>query len=78
MNDDELAILWSEWEPTVPQRRRMDAHVAAAQEAHDTSLFAEWLSLVEIGPWHALGLVAASVVSVATTAPLLFIARLIL
>ena len=77
MNDEELAILWSEWEPTARQSRRMEAHVTAALDAHDTSLLAEWLALVDIGPWHAIGLVTASVVSVATTVPLLLVARLV-
>ena len=55
----------------------MDARIAASLEAHDTSLLAEWLALFDVGPWRAMALVAASVVSVATAAPVLLIARVL-
>ena len=44
MNDEELGDAWTTLEPTVRQRRRIDARVFAWLEARDTPLAAEWLA----------------------------------
>jgi hypothetical protein len=75
VNDEDLAISWSDLHPTVSQRRRIDSRVAAALQAHDSSLLTEWLNLFDVGRWRAIGLVAVSGVSIVTTAPLLWVAR---
>jgi hypothetical protein len=75
MNDEELGGVWATLQPTVRQRRRIDARVFAWIEARDTPLAAEWLGLFRIAPFSAVGLVAVSAVSIATTAPLVWLAR---
>ena len=75
MNDEELAGVWTVLHPTEGQHRRIDARVSAWLEAHDTSLAAEWFGLFRIAPVSALGLVAASAVSIATAPPLIWLAR---
>jgi len=75
VNDQELGGLWTTLHPTVRQRRRIDAQVFAWLEARDTPLAAEWLALFRLAPLPALGLVAVSAVSVAMTAPLIWVAR---
>ena len=75
MNDEELAGVWPVLHPTIEQRRRIDARVSTWLEAHDTSLAAEWFGLFRIAPVSALGLVAASAVSIATAPPLIWLAR---
>jgi hypothetical protein len=75
MNDEELAGVWPVLDPTMEQRRRIDARVSTWLEAHDTSLAAEWFGLFRIAPVSALGLVAASAVSIATAPPLIWLAR---
>ena len=42
MNDEELGGVWTTLQPTVRQRRRIDARVSAWLEARDTPLAAEW------------------------------------
>jgi hypothetical protein len=74
MNDEELAGVWTTIEPTVYQRRRIDAHVFASLEARDTTLAAEWLGLLRLAPFSAAGLVAVSAVTVATAPPLMWLA----
>jgi hypothetical protein len=74
MNDHELAGAWTTIEPTVSQRRRIEAHVFAWLEARDTTLAAEWLGLLRLAPFSAAGLVAASAVTVATAPPLMWLA----
>jgi hypothetical protein len=74
MNDEELAGAWATIEPTVYQRRRIDAHVFAWLEARDTALAAEWLGLLRLAPFSAAGLVAVSAVTVATAPPLMWLA----
>jgi hypothetical protein len=66
MNDVDAA--WTTLQPTIRQRRRIDAHVFAWLEARDTPLHAEWLGLLRTEPFSAVGLVAASAVSLATAA----------
>jgi len=60
---------WSTLEPTGRQRQRIDAHVAAWLEARDTPLAAEWLGLLKASPFSAVGLLAASTVSLAAATP---------
>jgi hypothetical protein len=62
-------------QPTVRQRRRIDARVFAWLEARDTPLAAEWLSLLKVAPFSAVGLVAVSAVSIATASPVVWLAR---
>ena len=80
MNDDELGGVWTTFEPTMPQRRRIDARVFAWLDAHDTSLAAEWLALFRVAPFSATGLVAVSAVAVAiaTAMPLILFAGILL
>ena len=75
MNEGELGGVWTALHPTTGQRRRIDARVSGWLEAHDTSLAAEWFGLFRIAPVSALGLVAASAVSIATAPPLIWLAR---
>ena len=75
MNDEELGDAWTTLEPTVRQRRRIDAHVFAWLEARDTPLAAEWLGLFRVAPFAALGLATVSAVSIVTATPLLWFAR---
>jgi hypothetical protein len=73
MND--ISEPWATLEPTIPQRRRIDAHVAAWLEARATPLAAEWLGLFKAEPFSAMGLLAASAVSLAAATPVLWLAR---
>ncbi|MEO5820670.1 MAG: hypothetical protein ABIT71_09195 [Vicinamibacteraceae bacterium] len=66
---------WTTLEPTVHQRRRIDAHVAAWLEARDTPLAAEWLGLLRAEPFSAVGLLAASAASLAAATPAIWLAR---
>ena len=56
MNDEELGGVWTTLQPTVRQRRRIDARVVAWLEARDTPLAAEWLGLFRVAPFSAVGL----------------------
>ena len=75
MIDEEMERAWMTLQPTAAQRRRVDARVAEWLEARDTSLAAEWLGLLRVAPFSTAGLVAASAVSLATTPPLIWVAR---
>jgi hypothetical protein len=75
MNDGELGGVWTTLQPTVRQRRRIDARVFAWLEAGKTPLAAEWLGLFGVAPFAAVGLVAVSAVSIATAPPLVWLAR---
>ena len=75
MNDEELGGAWTTLEPTVQQRRRIEARVFAWLEARDTSLASEWLGLFTVAPFPALGLVAVSAVSIVLATPLVWFAR---
>jgi hypothetical protein len=75
MNDGELGGVWVTLQPTVLQRRRLDARVFAWLEARDTPLAAEWLELFRIAPVSTAGLVAVSAVAVAAAPPLVWLAR---
>jgi hypothetical protein len=74
MNDEEFDGVWARLQPTIPQRRRIDAHVLAWLEARDTPLAAEWLGLFRSAPFSAVSLAATSAVSVATAPPLVWLA----
>jgi hypothetical protein len=78
----ELGGIWMTLEPTMGQRRRIDGRVFEWLEASDTSIAAEWLGLVKVQPFSAVGLVTASavaiVLSVVTASPLVWIARALL
>ena len=75
MNDEALGNAWMTLEPTMEQRRRIEARVLAWLDARDTSLVAEWLGLFRVAPLTALGLVAVSAVSIAAASPLVWFAR---
>jgi hypothetical protein len=75
MNDEELGAVFTTLQPTVGQRRRIDARVFAWLEARDTPLAAEWLGLFRATPFSASGLVAVSAVSVVTATPVIWVAR---
>jgi hypothetical protein len=78
MNNDDLAAVWTALQPTVHQRRRVDAHVFAWLEARDTPLAAEWLGLFRLAPFSTAGLVAAGAVSIAAAPPLVWFALALL
>ena len=75
MNDEELGGVWTALHPTVARRRRMDARVFGWLEARDSPLAAEWFGFFRVAPVSAVGLVAASAVSIATAPPLIWLAR---
>jgi len=78
VNDPELGAAWTAFDPTVPQRRRIDARVFEWLEARDTPLAAEWLAVFKAAPLPALGLVAVSAASHVMTAPVVWVARALL
>jgi hypothetical protein len=73
MNDEELVGVWATFQPTVYQRGRIDARVAAWLEARETSIVAEWLGLFRIAPFSAAGLVAVSALAVAIAPPFIWL-----
>lgn len=75
MDDQELSTAWTALEPTALQLRRIDARLTAWLDAHDTSLAAEWLRFFRLEPLAALGLAAASAVSIVAAPPLVWFAR---
>lgn len=80
MNDEELGSVWTTLDPTILQRRRIDARVRAWLEAHDTPLAAEWIGLFKFAPFTATGLVTVSAVAIAlaTVSPVVWLARALL
>jgi hypothetical protein len=78
MNDEELVGVWTTFQPTLNQRRRIDARVFAWIEARETSLASEWLSLFKVAPFSAVGLVTVSAVAIATAPPLIWLAGALL
>jgi hypothetical protein len=74
MNDEQLDGVWTTLQPTVLQRRRIDARVSAWLEARDTPLAAEWLGLFRLAPFSAVALVAVSAISIATLPPFIWLA----
>jgi hypothetical protein len=75
MNDQELGAVWTALQPSGDQRRRMDARVAAWLEARDTTLVAEWFGLFRVAPFATAGLLTVSAVSIASAAPIVWLAR---
>jgi hypothetical protein len=73
MND--AGDIWTTLGPTAQQRRRIDARVTAWLEARDTPLAAEWLGLLKAEPFSAVGLLAASALSLAAATPAVWLAR---
>ena len=74
MIDEELGGVWTTLQPTVSQRRRMDARVFAWLEARDTTLAAEWLGLFKVAPLSTAGLLTASAVSIVFMTPMAWLA----
>jgi hypothetical protein len=75
MNDEELVDVWTTFQPTMRQRRRIDARVFEWIEARNTSLAAEWVELFKIAPFPATGLLAVSALAIATAPPLVWFAQ---
>lgn len=75
MTDEEISLAWTTLQPTPRQRQRIDAQVFERLDAHDTPLALEWLRLFKVAPLPAAGLLAASTASLATAAPVLWLAR---
>ena len=75
MNDEELGDFWTTLQPTVRQRRRIDARVFEWLDARDTPLAAEWLGLFRVAPFAAAGLAAVSAVSIVIATPLVWLAQ---
>jgi len=75
VTDEELGAVWTAFQPTAGQRRRIDARVFAWLDARDTPLVAEWLGLFRATPVAAVGLVSVSAVSVVAATPVVWLAR---
>jgi hypothetical protein len=75
VNEEELSGVWTTLQPTMLQRRRIEARLSSWLEARDTSLAAEWIGLFRIAPFPALGLVTASAVSLALSTPFVWLTR---
>jgi hypothetical protein len=75
VNDEELGAVWTTLQPTVSQRRRIDARVFAWLDARDTPLAAEWFGLFRAAPFSAIALVAVGAISIVTATPLVWLAR---
>ena len=73
MTDEQIAETWTTLEPTMEQRRRIDARVFAWVEARETTLVSEWLGLFRLHPLPALGLVSVSACAVAASPPVLWL-----
>jgi len=74
MNDTALTALWSTLEPNGYERARIEDRVFEWVEASETSLLAEWLSLIRMNPLAGLGLTAASALSLLMLSPLGWVA----
>jgi hypothetical protein len=74
MNDTELAQIWTALEPNGRQRARIENRVFEWVEARETSLLAEWLSLIKVDPLQALGFAAMAAVSLLMFTPLGWVA----
>jgi hypothetical protein len=74
MNDEDLVGVWTTLQPTVQQRRRIEARVDAWLDARESSLVAEWFGLFRVAPFSAAALVAVSAVSIVTAPPLVWFA----
>jgi hypothetical protein len=70
MSDEVPADVWKALEPTPSQRRRIEDQVFAWLEAHETSIVAEWLSLIRVRPLAGLTYAAAAAVSLLLLSPL--------
>jgi hypothetical protein len=75
VTDHELSLAFTTLEPTARQRQRIHARVFERLDARDTPLAVEWFRLFRISPLAATGLVAMSTASLATAAPVLWLAR---
>jgi hypothetical protein len=75
VNEEELSGVWTTLQPTMLQRRRIEARLSSWLEARDTSLAAEWIGLFRIAPFPALGLVTASAVSLVLSTPFVWLTR---
>ena len=78
MTDEELSLAWTTLEPTVRQRQRMRGRVFELLDARNTPLALEWVRLFRVAPLSVTGLLAASTASLATAAPVLWLARALL
>jgi hypothetical protein len=78
MNDEPLAGDWETLAPEARQRRRMEGRVFTWLEAHDTPLAAEWLALIRVSPFAAIGLGTVSAMSLATAPPFIWLMRALL
>jgi hypothetical protein len=78
VTDEDISVAWTTLQPTFLQRRRMDARVVERLEARDTSLALEWFRLFRVSPLSVTGLLAGSAASLATAAPVLWLARALL
>lgn len=78
MNDTDLTRLWSALAPNGRQRARIENLVFEWLEARDTSLLAEWLSLIKVNPLGGLGFAALSALSLLMLTPLGWLASSVL
>jgi hypothetical protein len=78
MNEEPLAGHWETLASELRQRQRMEGRVFAWLEAHDTSLAAEWLALIKVSPFAAIGLGTVGAVSIATAPPFVWLVRALL
>jgi len=78
MNDTDLTRLWSALEPSRLQRARIENRVLEWLEASETSLLAEWLTLIKVETVAGLGFAAMGALSLAALTPLAWVAASLL
>lgn len=78
MNENELARKWALLEPEQRQRRRIDARVRRWLEASESSLTAQWLSLIKVHPVAVLSFAAVAACLVVVSTPLSWLAHAVM
>ncbi len=80
LNDEGLGNIWTTLQPTMGQRRRIDARVYELTEAHDTTLAGRvaWARSRSRRSRRSVGAVSAVAIAVATAPLLLWLARLLM
>jgi len=74
MNENELARTWATLEPTQHRRRRIDACVRKWLDARESSLPAEWITLIRVNPIASLSIAAVAACLMLLATPLSWMA----